>query len=72
MKCLYSFQFEKAEAIYQENKNREIEANGQRTSYRAKVLNDFKTLREKGHAHPDMEKIEALLKPATTNSTPSR
>jgi Tfp pilus assembly protein PilF len=55
---LFSGQFEKAQSIYLKNKNREIEYGGVKTSFWELVMNDFKTLREKGITHPDMARIE--------------
>ena len=66
---LFNNQFEKAKAIYLENKDAKIpddKANGDepgdhaRTFYQA-VLDDFKKLEEAGITHPDMQKVKALL-----------
>jgi sugar lactone lactonase YvrE len=56
---LFDNQFEKAKAIYLENKNTELR-DEQRTFSQA-VLDDLKELEEAGVTHPDMEKIKALL-----------
>jgi Bacterial SH3 domain. len=55
---LFDNQFEKAKAIYLENKDAKLP--DERTFSRA-VLEDFKQFRDAGLTHPDMEKIEALL-----------
>jgi hypothetical protein len=52
-------QVEKATAIYVENKDVILE--GTRTFADA-VRDDFKLLREKGITHPDMDRIEQLLR----------
>jgi tetratricopeptide (TPR) repeat protein len=55
---LFSNQFEKAKAIYLENKDARLN-NGQ--AFSQAVLDDFKELQEAGITHPDTEKIKALL-----------
>lgn len=61
---LFDNQFDKAKAIYLENKDAKLD--NQRT-FRQAVLDDFKELQQAGISHPDMEKIKALLtnKPET-------
>jgi tetratricopeptide (TPR) repeat protein len=56
---LFDNQFDKAKAIYLENKNTKLR-DDERTFGQA-VLDDFKELEEAGVTHPDMEKIKALL-----------
>jgi tetratricopeptide (TPR) repeat protein len=56
---LFDNQFDKAKAIYLENKNAKLR-DDERTFSRA-VLEDFKELQAAGVTHPDMEKIKALL-----------
>ena len=56
---LFNNQFDKAKAIYLENKNAKLR-DDERTFGQA-VLDDFKELEEAGVTHPDMEKIKALL-----------
>ena len=56
---LFDNQFDKAKAIYLENKNARLR-DDERTFSQA-VLDDFKELQEAGITHPDMEKIKALL-----------
>jgi sugar lactone lactonase YvrE/tetratricopeptide (TPR) repeat protein len=56
---LFDNQFDKAKAIYLENKNARLR-DDERTFSQA-VLDDFKGLEEAGVTHPDMEKIKALL-----------
>jgi len=56
---LFDNQFDKAKAIYLENKNAKLR-DDDRTFNRA-VLDDFKELEEASVTHPDMEKIKALL-----------
>jgi len=56
---LFDNQFDKAKAIYLENKNARLR-DEERTFSQA-VLDDFKELQEAGITHPDMEKIKALL-----------
>jgi sugar lactone lactonase YvrE len=63
---LFDNQFEKAKAIYLENKNTKLR-DDERTFSQA-VLDDFKELQDAGITHPDMEKIKALL----TSETESR
>ena len=75
---LFDNQFEKAKAIYLENKDAKFRDSGQ--TFSEEVLDDFKQFRDAGITHPDMEKIEALLTAergqpspsgATTSSPPS-
>jgi len=56
---LLSGQFEKAEAIYRQHARDKV--NDQQTFAEA-VLDDFAKLRERGIDHPDMKKIETLLR----------
>ncbi len=56
---LFDNQFDKAKAIYLENKNAKLR-DDERTFSQA-VLDDFKELEEAGVTHPDMEKIKPLL-----------
>ena len=56
---LVSGQYVKAAAIYQKHQGTTF-PDGRK--WNTEVLNDFKLFREQGHTHPDMEKIEALLK----------
>jgi tetratricopeptide (TPR) repeat protein len=56
---LFDNQFDKAKAIYLENKDAKL-ADDKR-SFSQAVLDDFKQFREAGITHPDMEKIQALL-----------
>jgi hypothetical protein len=56
---LFDNQFDKAKAIYLENKNAKLR-DDERT-FREAVLDDFKELEEAGVTHPDMGKIKALL-----------
>jgi tetratricopeptide (TPR) repeat protein len=56
---LFDNQFEKAKAIYLENKDAKIRED--KRTFSQAVLDDFKKLEEAGVTHPDMEKIEALL-----------
>ncbi|MFO1430386.1 MAG: tetratricopeptide repeat protein [Candidatus Competibacteraceae bacterium] len=62
---LLSGQFEKAKAIYRQHARDEID--DQRT-FAATVLDDFAKLRQHGIDHPDMKKIEVLLR--TSSSRP--
>jgi uncharacterized protein YecT (DUF1311 family) len=62
---LFDNQFEKAKAIYLDNKNTKLR-DDERTFSQA-VLDDFKELEEAGITHPDMEKIKHLL-PASPKS----
>jgi tetratricopeptide (TPR) repeat protein len=55
---LFDNQFDKAKAIYLENKHAKLRDG--RTFSQA-VLDDFKEFQEAGITHPDMEKIKALL-----------
>ncbi len=68
---LFDNQFDKAKAIYLENKNSKLR-DDERTFSQA-VLEDFKELQDAGITHPDIEKIKALLtsKMQDTNSTNS-
>ena len=63
---LFDNQFEKAKAIYLENKDAKLRDEQQ--TFSQEVLDDFKQFRDAGITHPDMEKIEALL----TSKTPDR
>ncbi len=63
---LFDNQFDKAKAIYLENKNSKLR-DDERTFSQA-FLDDFKELQDAGITHPDMEKIKALL----TSETESR
>jgi len=67
---LFDKQFEKAKAIYLEN--RDAKLNDGRAFSQA-VLDDFKEFQEAGITHPDMEKVKALLisKTQDTKSTNS-
>jgi len=56
---LFDNQFEKAKAIYLENKNTSLR--GDERTFSQAVLDDFKELQDAGITHPDMEKIKALL-----------
>ncbi len=56
---LFDNRFDKAKAIYLENKNTKLR-DDERTFSQA-VLDDFKELEEAGISHPDIEKIKALL-----------
>jgi hypothetical protein len=56
---LFDNQFDKAKAIYLENKNARLR-DDERTFSQA-VLDDFKEFEEAGVTHPEMEKIKALL-----------
>jgi hypothetical protein len=60
---LFDNQFDKAKAIYLENKNTKLR-DDERTFSQA-VLDDFKELEEAGVTHPDMEKIKAFLSTET-------
>ncbi len=55
---LFSNQFEKAKAIYLENKDAKLHDG---RAFSQAVLDDFKEFQEAGVTHPDMEKIKALL-----------
>ena len=55
---LFDNQFEKAKAIYLENKDAKLPDG--KAFYQA-VLDDFKDFQEAGITHPDMEKIKAAL-----------
>ena len=57
---LFDNQFDKAKAIYLENRDAMLR-NDQRT-FNEVVLDDFSELEKAGITHPDMEKIKALLK----------
>ena len=56
---LFDNQFEKAKAIYLENKNARLR--GDERTFSQAVLEDFKELHDAGVTHPDVEKIKALL-----------
>jgi len=56
---LLSGQFEKAEAIYRQHARDKV--NDQQT-FAEMVLDDFAKLRQRGIDHPDMKKIETLLR----------
>jgi tetratricopeptide (TPR) repeat protein len=56
---LFDNQFNKAKAIYLENKDAKLR-DGKRTFSQA-ALDDFKEFQDAGIIHPDMEKIKALL-----------
>jgi uncharacterized protein YecT (DUF1311 family) len=55
---LFDNQFDKAKAIYLENKDAKID--DERT-FKQAVLDDFQELEEAGITHPDTEKIKALM-----------
>ena len=55
---LFDNQFDKAKAIYLENKDAKLHDG---RTFTQSVLDDFKELQEAGITHPDMEKIKALL-----------
>jgi tetratricopeptide (TPR) repeat protein len=55
---LFNNQFEKAKAIYLENKDAKLH---DERAFSQAVLDDFKEFQEAGITHPDMEKIKALL-----------
>jgi len=55
-------QFDKAKAIYLENKDAKL--NDER-SFSQAVLDDFKELQDAGITHPDMEKIKVLMSTET-------
>ena len=67
---LFDNQFDKAKAIYLENKDTTLHDG---RAFSQSVLDDFKEFQEAGITHPDMEKIKALLteKSQDTNSTDS-
>jgi tetratricopeptide (TPR) repeat protein len=56
---LFNGQFDKAKAIYSKYRG---QASEDGRKWNDEVLNDFKTLRAAGKDHPDMKKIETLLK----------
>jgi tetratricopeptide (TPR) repeat protein len=56
---LFDNQFDKAKAIYLENKDAKI--GDDKRSFSQAVLDDFKEFRAAGITHPDMEKIQVLL-----------
>jgi hypothetical protein len=64
---LFTGQFEKAKAIYVATKDLKWPSGAGGTTFGDEVLNDFKTFRQKGLTHPDMEKIEALLRTKSPN-----
>ena len=55
---VFDNQFDKAKALYLENRVAKID---DERSFTQAVLDDFKELEEAGLTHPDMEKIKALL-----------
>jgi len=55
---LFDNQFDKAKALYLENRDARID--DERT-FKQAVLDDFKEFRDAGISHPDVEKIQALL-----------
>ena len=55
---LFDNQFEKAKALYLENKDAKLHDG---RAFSQAVLDDFKDFQEAGITHPDMEKIKALL-----------
>src|SRR6266496_1509441 len=55
---LFDNQFEKAKALYLENKDAKLHDG---RPFSQAVLDDFKDFQEAGITHPDMEKIKALL-----------
>jgi tetratricopeptide (TPR) repeat protein len=59
---LFDNQFDKAKAIYLENKDAKLHDG---RAFSQTVLDDFKEFREAGITHPDMEKIKALLTTTT-------
>jgi tetratricopeptide (TPR) repeat protein len=56
---LFDNQFDKAKAIYLENKDAKLRDSEQ--TFGQVVLDDFKEFQEAGITHPDIEKIESLL-----------
>jgi len=56
---LFDNQFDKAKAIYLENKDVKLPDYGE--TFSEAVMDDFKELQELSITHPDMEKIKALL-----------
>src|SRR4030095_14722157 len=56
---LFDDQFDKAKAIYLENKNAKLREDDR--AFGQAVLDDFKELQEAGITHSDTEKIKALL-----------
>jgi tetratricopeptide (TPR) repeat protein len=62
---LFDNQFDKAKAIYLENKNAKLR--GDERTFSQAGLDDFKELEEAGITHPNMEKIKVLL-PAKTEA----
>jgi uncharacterized protein YecT (DUF1311 family) len=59
-------QFDKAKALYLENKDAKLD---DERSFRQAVLDDFKELEEAGVTHPDMEKIKHLLRASPKSDT---
>ena len=55
---LFDNQFEKAKALYLENKDAKLHDG---RAFNQAVLDDFKDFQEAGITHPDMQKIKALL-----------
>jgi tetratricopeptide (TPR) repeat protein len=66
---LFDNQFDKAKAIYLENKDAKLPYGHE--TFSDEVLDDFKQFREAGITHPDMEKIDALLSGKTEQSAHS-
>jgi tetratricopeptide (TPR) repeat protein len=71
---LLSGQFEKARAIYLQHAQEKV---NDRQTFAEGVLDDFAQLRQRGIDHPDINRIEALLKPggkpaATTSKARNR
>jgi len=60
---LFDNQFEKAKAIYLENKDKNLPDG---SGFTQEVLDDFRQFEKAGISHPDVEKIKALL----TSNTP--
>ena len=56
---LFDNQFNKANAIYLENKNAKLRDSEQ--TFSQVVLDDFKEFQQAGITHPDIDKIKALL-----------
>jgi hypothetical protein len=55
---LFDNQFDKAKAIYLENKDAKLD---DERSFSQAVLDDFEELEQAGITHPDMARIKALL-----------
>ena len=60
---LFNNQFAKALTLYMKNKDTTLPDQGNMT-FEEIVLDDFKQFRKKGITHPDMAKIEKLLRDA--------